>query len=94
MKHQPEEREKGKLEQIDEKFLLVFSLYRPRPSPESGGRGLEQRGSHMLEGSMRTLTLHYGLPLACAVGLIIYVNALFWGLLPYMMQFGGMEFPG
>lgn len=39
---------------------------------------------------MRNLALSYALPAACALGLILYSEALFWGLLPLMRAFAGM----
>lgn len=38
----------------------------------------------MLEDHMKSLALSYALPSACALGLIAYAEAVFWGLLPIM----------
>lgn len=67
------------------KFFNGFLSYSRRPA--FCGRRLEQGSHYMLEDHMKSLALSYALPSACALGLIAYAEAVFWGLLPIMQAF-------
>lgn len=64
------------------KFFNGFLSYSRRP--QNAGRRLKQGSHYMLEDHMKSLALSYALPSACALGLIAYAEAVFWGLLPIM----------